>query len=166
MTVQPLRQWGTIERGLLAGIVLLCAIYAVAAVIVRPSVGVDPAYGLRVYQSMQAGARWNHRIEPDASDISRDTANFIAMFSPGQYLVPAPLMDAGLSMGVALMLVSIGVTFLGLFGWYQFYRVLGHEPRESLLACSILAASRSVNHAFVGFWLLQGRSRGAPAMEP
>lgn len=130
---------------------LLCVTYTVASFAIHPSVGVDPAYSLRVYQSMQAGAPWNHLLEPDARDISRDVANFFAMFSPGAYLVPALGMKAGMSMGAAASMVSVIVTLLGLFGWFRLFRVLEIDRRAALIACLILAASRSVNLAFITY---------------
>lgn len=130
-------------------LIVLCAAYAVAALSIRPSIGVDPAYSLRIYQSMQAGAPWNHLIEPDVDDLSRDRLNFGAIFSPGPYLVPSLVMAAGTSMGSAVTLVSLVVTFAGLYGWYRFYVLLEFEPWVAWVTCLLLAASRSVNYAFV-----------------
>lgn len=140
-----------IEKKLVAAIAALCLVYIVAAVMVRPSIGVDPAYSLRVYESMQAGGPWNHLIEPDINDISRDSASFFAAMSPGQYMAAAIGMNAGLSMGVAAMLASIVVSVLALIGWYRLYHVLGFSAREALISCAVLAASRSVNLAFVTY---------------
>ena len=139
------------ENRLVVALATLCLVYAVAAVTVRPSVGVDPAYSLRVYQSMQAGASWNHVIEPDVADLSRDTSKFFAMFSPGSYLAPSVLMAAGVPLGLAAAAVSIVFTMLGLWGWYRLFLTLGYSSREGLIACAILAASRSVNLAFVTY---------------
>ena len=132
-------------------LIVLCAAYAVAAVLIRPSVGVDPAYSLRVYQSMQAGAPWNHVNAPAVDDLSLDRSYFESMFSPGPYLVPSIVMATGVSMGWAATVISIVVTFAGLFGWYRFYVLLEFDRWVASLTCLLLAASRSVNYAFVTY---------------
>jgi hypothetical protein len=140
-----------LDRWSRAVLLVLCVGYSAAALLIRPSIGVDPAYSLRVYQSAQAGAAWNHLIEPDVGDLSRDRASFFAMFSPGAYLVPGLLMSMGLSMGAAATLVSIAATLLGLIGWFRLYREFAFDRITATLACTALAASRSVNLAFITY---------------
>lgn len=151
MTTAIARRSDVVERWSLVALIVVCASYTAASFLIRPSIGVDPAYSLRVYQSMQAGAPWNHLLEPDIDDLSRDAAHFFAMFSPGAYLVPSIFMAAGLSMGSALALISIVVTLAGLAGWFRLYRQLAFDRGTAVIACLVLAASRSVNYAFVTY---------------
>lgn len=138
-------------RALAAGTAILCLGYVTASMAIRPSLLPDAAYGLLVHKSMRHGAPWNHVIEPSASDIAVDRTYFYAIWSPGQYAVPALLIDAGMSVGRSIAIVSVVASLGGLAGWLLLYRTLGFDALSALAAAAIIAASRSFNFAFLSY---------------
>ncbi len=83
---------------------------------------------------------------------SRSTAAyFYAIWSTGQYAVPGLLIDAGLSIGRSVAVVSVIASFAGLGGWLWLYRTLGFDVTNALVATTLIAASRSFNHSFVTY---------------
>jgi hypothetical protein len=138
-------------RLLAAGTAIMCLGYVAASLIIRPSLLPDAAYGLLVHKSMRQGAPWNHVIEPSGDDIAVDRAYFYAIWSPGQYAVPGLLIDAGLSVGRSIAVVSVVASLGGLAGWLLLYRTLGFDAVSALAATALVAASRSFNHAFVAY---------------
>lgn len=143
----PVLNW----RPAAAAIVVLCAVYVAAAASVRPSLLPDPAYGLLVDKSMRHGAPWNHMTEPRADDLARDRTYFYAVWSPGQYAVPALLIDAGVPTGIAASLVAVVASLVGLAGWLWLFRVLGWDTAVAWSACALIAASRSFNYSFLAY---------------
>ena len=130
---------------------LLIAIYLAGAIAVHPSVLPDAAYGLLVHKSMTAGAPWNHMTEPDPNDIARDRTYFYSIWSPGQYAIPGWLIDAGLSTGAAVAVVSIAASIAGLAGWWWLFSVLNYNRASASMACLLIAASRSFNYSFLSY---------------
>ena len=131
--------------------VLVCVGYLAASMAIRASVLPDAAYGLLVHKSMRHGAPWNHVIEPSVDDIAADRVYFYAIWSPGQYAVPGLLIDAGMSVGRSIAVVSAIASLGGLAGWWVLYRALGFEAVSALAALAIVAASRSFNYSFVAY---------------
>ena len=138
-------------RALALGTVLLCVGYVVAAMFIRPSLMPDAAYGLLVHKSMRHGAPWNHMIEPRAEDIAVDHTYFYAIWSPGQYALPGLLIDAGLSVGRSIALVSLVASLGGLAAWLLLYRALGFDALSAIAAAAIIASSRSFNFGFLAY---------------
>ncbi len=132
-------------------LVVLCSVYAMAAATVRPSLMPDAAYGLQVHKSMRHGAPWNHLTEPRVADIAQDHTYFYTVWSPGQYAAPGTLIDGGLSTGTAVIVVSVAASIAGLAGWFWLFRVLGWATNIALLACLVIAASRSFNYSFLAY---------------
>lgn len=129
----------------------LCAAYVLGAVMVRPSLMPDPAYGLLVHKSMRAGAAWNHLAEPRQDDIAIDRSAFFATWSPGQYAVPGALLDMGFSLGTSLTIVCVTASLAGLAAWLYLFRELGFDSTNALIAAAVIAASRSFNYSFLGY---------------
>ena len=93
MAVRPNARAGSvfIPRLIFLAIALLVAVYSVGAFVVPPEMYTDPAYGIQVWDSMLRGVPFNTFTRPDYGDIARDTHEFLAYWSPGQYLLPGPL---------------------------------------------------------------------------
>ena len=132
-------------------IALLCAAYVAGAAMIRPSLLPDAAYGLLVAKSMRHGAPWNHMAEPMADNIAQDRSHFYAIWSPGQYAIPAVLINAGLPTGISVAIVSITASLLGLAGWLLLFRRLGCRLAIAAGACMVIACSRSFNYSFVAY---------------
>lgn len=140
-----------LARAAYAVLLTLCGIYVAAALAIRPSLMPDPAYGLLVHKSMRAGAPWNHMVEPDPANLARDISYFYAVWSPGQYALPGWLIDAGLSTGRAVAIVSGAASLAGLAAWLWLFRTLQYDRVSAVLACVIIAASRAFNYSFVSY---------------
>ena len=102
----------------------------------------DSAYGFLVWDSMVRGAAFNRWLLPDFGDIARDQSLFMAVWSPGQYLLAGPLEWAGLGLGAAMNVVTTVFAALGLVGWYRFYRSWNFPSASAVLAIAITAGSR------------------------
>lgn len=123
---------------------LLVAVYALVAFAVAPAMYTDSAWGMLVSDSMKRGGPFNHLVEPAAEDLARESSRFIALWSPGQYLLPAVFEWMGLSLGSALVVVASLFTGLGLAGWHALYRRWGFSPLGSALAIALIAGSRAL----------------------
>lgn len=136
---------------LLIAALLLGMTYALGAALNRLAVLPDAAYGLLVFNSMHRGAPWNHVTEADEENISVDRTYFYAVWSPGQYVVPGVLIDAGLSVGRSVAMVSIAASVGGLVLWWWLFRGLGHDQLSAAGAIVVIAVSRSFNHSFLSY---------------
>lgn len=134
-----------------AALLALCLTYVAGALTVYPSLFPDPAYGLLVQKSMQAGAPWNHVTEPRPDDISRDHTYFHTMWSPGQHVLPGALMAAGATLGGALRTINVLAALAGIAGWYGLFRALRFEAIVALGACLVMAASRTFSFSFLAY---------------
>jgi len=139
------------QQLLSAALLALCLIYVAGALTVYPSLFPDPAYGLLVEKSRQAGAPWNHVTEPRPDDISRDHTYFHTIWSPGQHVVPGALMAAGATLGGALRTINVLAALAGIAGWYGLFRALRFEAVVALGACLVLAASRTFGFSFLAY---------------
>ena len=73
---------------------------------ILPALSNDFAAGWQVWLSMQAGAPFNSVWQPAADNLALDTAHFQSWWAPGQYLMPALLQRAGLSLGHAVVVTG------------------------------------------------------------
>ncbi len=133
---------GLIPRVLVAAIAALVAVYGIAAFVVLPAMYSDSAYGFLVWDSMLRGAAFNRWILPDFADIAHDQDLFMAVWSPGQYLLAGPLERWGLGLGAAMNVVTIVFSVLGLVGWYRLYRQWNFPATSAVVALAITAGSR------------------------
>ena len=102
----------------------------------------DSAYGFLVWDSMLRGAPFNDWRLPDFADIARDQDLFMAVWSPGQYLLAGSLERWGLGLGAAMNVVTIVFTGLGLVGWYRLYRQWDFPATSAVVSLAITAGSR------------------------
>lgn len=137
-------KWTALPRSCAFIVGLLLIGYFVTAVVVRPSMFSDSGWGLLGLDTTRPGLPFNYSTGPDPSDISRDDMGFMSWWSPGQHLAPGLLerLGIGLDLGMSFAVVSAAFSLLGLFGWFALYRLLGFDPATSMIALTIVAASR------------------------
>jgi hypothetical protein len=87
----------------------ICGVLGGISLLVPPSIGWDSAIGFLAWRGTLLGAV-NSIIEPDRSNIARDTVSFLTWGSHGQYLVPGTLVIGvhyiAMTLTVALSLLS------------------------------------------------------------
>jgi hypothetical protein len=125
-----------------SGLCLLPALYGAGAFVVRPSMFSDSGWGFAVWRSMQQGGPFNWLVQADPSDISRDAGEFLATWSPGQYLIPGWLTLSGFTLGSAIAITTLACSLVGLIGWYCLYRTFGFDEWVALGACAVVAMNR------------------------
>src|ERR1700694_1115673 len=101
-----------------AAVLLTCT---TVALLVPPAIGYDAANGFRVWNSMARGAPANRLRVVSRTDISQDADEFWAVVSPGQYMLPGSLMQAGLSLGRSVWLLTAILMPLSLSAYYYLY---------------------------------------------
>jgi hypothetical protein len=117
--------------------------YLVLALVFPLSILNDAAHGFEVWQSMQAGASFNHRLDPDFANLALEREVFVSWWTPGQYLVPGllSLIFGGITLGAASLLVSFMAMIASIIGWYRLYREFGFSELISSLSCAALVLS-------------------------
>lgn len=104
-----------------------------------PYLNSDSATGFLIWDSMKAGAGWSHLISPSPDNLAVDRSEFVAWWSPGQYLVAGPLEYFGLSLGHAIALGCLLAAVAGLLGYWRLFLALEFPP--AVAAWSVLAIS-------------------------
>jgi hypothetical protein len=112
---------------LIIGIALL--VMGILLFFIPPALFPDPAMGFQVLRCMHSGNGFNNFVAPDQSDISQTYTEFLTWWSPGQYLVPYLFkLIAGLNTGQAITITVTISAFLGLAGFYCFFKKMGFTP--------------------------------------
>ncbi len=139
---------------ILCGVIVLfvVAAYVVGAVVVRPTLYSDSGFGFLGWDTRH-GLPFNHAAVPDDADISKDSVEFMAIWSPGQHVLPGLLEECGLSLGLSLAIVVAAFSILGLAAWFTLYRAFGFPLRTSAIAVTIIACS---HHFAVPFGIYNG----------
>ncbi|MDB5151925.1 MAG: hypothetical protein JWR54_676, partial [Mucilaginibacter sp.] len=111
--------------------------------IAPPSVFPDPANGFLVMRSMEMGGGFNLMISPDQADISKNTAEFLTWWSPGQYLVPyAFKLLFGINTGRASAVTITLCQLLGVAGFYSFFKKIGFTAFISAISVLFIACQQ------------------------
>lgn len=121
--------------------------YATLNAWVKPVVWSDSGFGLLVWDARHERP-FNEMAEPDTRDLSKVTGTFMTAWSPGQYLLPGLLEEAGLSLGVAIVVAVTVFSALGLWGWLTLYTAFGFPLRTSAIALAIIAGTRHFSFPF------------------
>jgi hypothetical protein len=120
---------------ILAFVAIAVLVLAVLLFVSPAAIFPDPSWGFQVMRSMQKGGSFNHLISPDHGNIARNTAVFLSWWSPGQYLVPYFFIKlAGVNIGYATAITITLCQFIGLAGFYAFFRKGGFSPLVSALS--------------------------------
>lgn len=136
---------------LLTTVGVLTAAYIVASAAIRPSMFSDTGWGLLSWDTRSRTSAFNHASGLDSDDISREVEGFMTMWTPGQHVLPGLLEQTGLSLGLALVVVSAAFSVLGLAGWLALYRALGFPLRTVMVALVVITCSRFFNLTFSTF---------------
>jgi hypothetical protein len=117
---------------IISGIVLIMGIMLIVA---PAAIYPDPSKGFQVMRSMELGSAFNIVVKPDQNDISRNTSEFLAWWSPGQYLVPYFFkLIFGVNTGQASSIVTLLFSLSGIYGFYFFFKKAGFTPMISALS--------------------------------
>jgi hypothetical protein len=134
------QQLSKIIMGALCTIILVLGILLFIA---PPSVFPDPANGFLVMRSMEMGGGFNLMISPDQADISKNTAEFLTWWSPGQYLVPyAFKLLFGFNTGQASAVTITLCQLLGVAGFYSFFKKIGFTAFISAVSVLFIASQQ------------------------
>jgi len=105
--------------------------------IIPPYVIEDPSSGFQAMRSMEMGGGFNMVVAPDRADISKNAAEFLTWWSPGQYLVPYFFkLLFHVNTGQASSIATILSNLLALSGFYYFFKKLGFT--KNIAAISVL----------------------------
>lgn len=92
---------------------------------------------------MELGGGFNHLISPNQDDLSKNTAEFISWWSPGQYLVPYFFkLIFSTNTGQASALTITLCQLLGLAGFYTCFKKLGFSSFVSALSILFIACQQ------------------------
>jgi hypothetical protein len=98
---------------------------------------VDSGCGFLAWRGTLLGAA-NYIILPDPRNIAEDTAEFLAMWSPGQYAVPGAISASGLPLGVAMILTAAISLAACLAGWLKLLKRFAPDSRSGPLLVALL----------------------------
>ncbi len=118
--------------------------------VVPPGADTDPCWGFIVMHSMEHGGHLNMLTTPNPADIATDHSEFLAWWSPGQYMVPWLLktflnISAGHAVGLTVAICGL----LGLAGFYKFFRKAGFDERIASISIAFIASQLFFVSAFV-----------------
>ena len=131
------------SRIILGGLFALVALSGILSFVAPPSLFPDPANGFLVMRSMEMGGKFNMMVTPDQDDFSKNTAEFLTWWSPGQYLVPyAFKLLFGVNTGQASALTVLLCQLLGLSGFYYFFKKVGFTPLIAALSILFIACQQ------------------------
>jgi len=105
---------------------LLVTLFGVLAYFAPPGIDPDPCYGFLVMHCMELGGPFNIGITPDPLNLAKNHAEFLAWWSPGQYLLPYFFKSIfSTNTGQAVALTTLVCELLGIVGYYQLFKKLG-----------------------------------------
>ncbi|SEO23187.1 hypothetical protein SAMN05192574_106187 [Mucilaginibacter gossypiicola] len=131
----------------MSGIVFIMGIMLIIA---PAAIYPDPSKGFQVMRSMELGSAFNIVVKPDQNDISKNTSEFLAWWSPGQYLVPYFFkLIFGVNTGQASSIVTLLFSLSGIFGFYYFFKKAGFTPMISALSVLFIIIQLSFSTPYV-----------------
>jgi hypothetical protein len=128
----------------------ICGVLGGISLLVPPSIDWDSAIGFLAWRGTLLGAV-NSIIEPDRSNIARDTVSFLTWWSPGQYLVPGAISLLGLPLGAAMTLTVTLALLCCLIGWMVVVREFAPNTTSALLVVVSVGSFRYSTHAFTSY---------------
>lgn len=118
---------------------ILCGLLTVVSLLVPPGLNFDPGMGMLEWRTLAEGGPVNSIVVPDPADISKDRTEFVAWWSPGQYLIPGMFTLLGLQLGPAIS-ITAGLSLLGcLLGWIRVLKHFAFSPQAATLAVVFLS---------------------------
>jgi hypothetical protein len=92
--------------------------FSAISLVIPPSMFSDSGFGFVAWHGT-LGGRFNSMVGPDPLDISKDTATFLATWSPGQYLFPGIFTLLGLKLGQAIIVAVAICSISSAIGWLR-----------------------------------------------
>jgi hypothetical protein len=101
----------------------------------------DTGWGFMAWRGTLLG-HFNSLFMPDPENISRDSATFLTLWSPGQYLIPGMISLSGVPLGVAIALTATSSLLLSLLGWIKLFKEYYPDSRIVIFGVLSIAAFR------------------------
>jgi hypothetical protein len=129
------------HRILLLFTCLFVAALGVFAFIVPPGIDPDPCWGFLVMHGMEQGHPFNMLVSPDPHNIAKNHYEFLAWWSPGQYLLPYIFkILLGVNTGRAVALTITICSLSGIAGFYKLFTRLGFSKWLSAISVAFIAS--------------------------
>jgi hypothetical protein len=131
---------------------LFVVVLGTMAFITPPGIDPDPCWGFLVMHGMEQGHPFNMLVSPDPHNIAKDHYEFLAWWSPGQYLLPyffKTLFGVNNGRAVALTITTCGL--LGIAGFYKLFTRLGFSKWLSAISVAFIASQLFSFMAFTYF---------------
>jgi hypothetical protein len=125
----------------------ICGILGGISLLVPPFIDTDSGGGFLAWRGTLLGAV-NSIIVPDYEDIVRDTAGFLTLWSPGQYLVPGAISLLGVPLGIAMTLTVALALLASLVGWIMVVRAFAPSTSLAILVVVLIGSFHYSTHAF------------------
>lgn len=131
---------------------ILLVLLGLIVFIVPPTLFPDPSMGFHVLRSMQAGAPFNVISSPNQNNISDNYHEFLTWWSPGQYLVPSLIVWLfQLSLGKAIAICITLANFLGLAGFYFFFKKIGFTAKVAAISLMLIIAQQAFIIPYINY---------------
>jgi len=120
---------------------LLVVLLGLLAFAAPPGIDPDPCYGFLVMHCMELGGHFNIGITPDPLNIAKDHAEFLAWWSPGQYLLPYFFKHLfSTNTGQAVALTTLVCELLGIIGYYKLFKKLGFTKWVAAISIAFIVS--------------------------
>ncbi|MAI77964.1 MAG: hypothetical protein CL917_03410 [Deltaproteobacteria bacterium] len=103
-----------------------------------PGIFSDSVSGFLVMRSMDHGAAFNHTLRVDPDLMTEDLSEFTSWWVPGQYLVPGAIHSLGFDLGESMMITTLFIWVLGLYGYLRLFQNLGFSPWVSWFSLTLI----------------------------
>jgi hypothetical protein len=128
----------------------ICGVLGGISLLVPPFISWDSANGFLAWRGTVLGAP-NCIISVDHEDIARDTAWFLTVWSPGQYLVPGAISLLGVPLGTAMTLTVALALLASLIGWIMVVREFSPRTSLTILVVVLIGSFHYSTHAFSSY---------------
>ena len=125
----------------------ICAVLGGISLLIPPFIDIDSGFGFLAWRGTLLGAV-NSVITPNPANISQDTAEFLAAFSPGQYLIPDAITLIGVPIGIAMTLTVALSMLASLTGWVMVVRAFAPRTSLALLVTVLIGSFKYSTSAF------------------
>jgi hypothetical protein len=138
--VMPFLKKDQAHRILLLFAGLCIALLGVMIFAVPPGTDPDPCWGFMIMNSMEHGGHFNLLVSPAFQDMAKDRYEFLAWWSPGQYLLPYFFKSLfKVTTGQAVSLTIAICSLLGLAGFYRLFKQLGFTKWIAAISTAFIA---------------------------
>ncbi|WP_158825095.1 hypothetical protein [Mucilaginibacter lacusdianchii] len=108
-----------------------------------PAIFPDPSWGFQVMRSMERGGGFNLLIGPSAEDVSKNAAEFISWWSPGQYLAPYLFKTLfHTNTAQAAVITVTACQLLGIAGFYNLFKKVGFSRLIAAISVAVIVCQQ------------------------